>query len=493
MNKKIKEFYKKAQKLCLNNKYDMAIEYYNKVLALDENNIESLKELGELYEKINNNFNAISCYEKILYITPKNIIHINAFYLNQIGVCYNKMLNYKKAIEYFKKTLEIKRDLHNVYDNIAVCYFNLKEYKLSEINSLISLKFNPNGTEANKHLGFLNFCIKNYEKSIYYYTNLENYSQNNDFLYNSSFSYLAKKDFRNGFSLYENRLNNNNINIQTGLKERVEIPNIQYWNGIDNCENLLILYEQGIGDNIQYYRFIIQLSQLYPKMKITYFCKDNVYHIFKEYDNIIVVKDVENIWLCNYKAYIMSLPYLLKINTITPNVENYINIDEAKVLYWKNKIYKNDNNKRINVGFFYKGLLESYIEKSIPLLDFQILTELDINLICMHKSKEVENDLKNISFNDKIISFDIDTDKAFSDTIAILKNIDVLITVDTFIAHLAGVLNVKTLLLLGNVSDWRWFANDDKVWYNSVEIMRANKNKELKHILPEVKKILEYL
>jgi tetratricopeptide (TPR) repeat protein len=73
MNKKIKEFYKKAQKLHLIKKYDMAIEYYNKVLELDVNNIESLKELAELYEKINNNFNAINCYEKILYITPKNI------------------------------------------------------------------------------------------------------------------------------------------------------------------------------------------------------------------------------------------------------------------------------------------------------------------------------------------------------------------------------------------------------------------------------------
>ena len=66
------------------------------------------------------------------------------------------------------------------------------------------------------------------------------------------------------------------------------------WNGLDKCDNLLLCYEQGIGDNFQYYRFVIELSRLYPEMKITYFCKDIVAHIFKEYDNIHVIKEVQD-------------------------------------------------------------------------------------------------------------------------------------------------------------------------------------------------------
>ena len=105
---------------------------------------------------------------------------------------------------------------------------------------------------------------------------------------NIYFVYLAKKQFQKGFGLYETRLHHNNINVQTGLKDRVDIPNIKYWDGKQPCKNLLVVYEQGIGDNIQYYRFIIELSKKYPNMKITYFCKNIVAHVFKEYRNITV-------------------------------------------------------------------------------------------------------------------------------------------------------------------------------------------------------------
>ena len=71
----------------------------------------------------------------------------------------------------------------------------------------------------------------------------------------------------------ENRLKDNSICPITKEKQRADIPYLSYWDGIKDCNSLLIVYEQGIGDNIQYYRFIIQLSQLYPNMKITYFCK----------------------------------------------------------------------------------------------------------------------------------------------------------------------------------------------------------------------------
>jgi ADP-heptose:LPS heptosyltransferase len=186
----------------------------------------------------------------------------------------------------------------------------------------------------------------------------------------------------------------------------------------------------------------------------------------------------------------MSLPYLLGIEMITPVTENYINIDEEKVVYWSEQIkIKNPENK-LNVGFFYKGLLNVHIEKTLPLESFELLSELNINLICLHKTQDIVEDLKTVSFKDKIVIFDIDKDKSFVDTIAILKNIDILITVDTSIAHLAGVLNIRTLLLLGYISEWRWFDNNDKIWYDSVELLRMTENSELKNILPQVKNIL---
>jgi len=489
MKEKIKELYKKANKYNTNNKHELAIQEYNKVLELDNKNLKALKELGDLYERLNKLTNAIICYEKILVITPKSDISTTGIYLNQIGICYNNLCKYETAIMYFKKILVIKNDIPDVYSNIYSCHFKLKQYKLAEINLLVSLKMTYN-EKTIETLGFLYGCLKEYDKAIFYYNKLLGDDNNYENKYSLSFIYLAKKNFKYGYELYENRLKNNNICPITGEKKRADIPFISYWDGIKECNSLLVVYEQGIGDNIQYYRFIIQLSQLYPNMEITYFCKDIVSHIFKEYSNIKVVKNIENIFAYNYKVYIMSLPYLLGIEMITPVTENYINIDEEKVVYWSEQIkIKNPENK-LNVGFFYKGLLNVHIEKTLPLESFELLSELNINLICLHKTQDIVEDLKTVSFKDKIVIFDIDKDKSFVDTIAILKNIDILITVDTSIAHLAGVLNIRTLLLLGYISEWRWFDNNDKIWYDSVELLRMTENSELKNILPQVKNIL---
>ena len=65
--------------------------------------------------------------------------------------------------------------------------------------------------------------------------------------------------------------------------------------------------------------------------------------------------------------------------------------------------------------------------------------------------------------------------KNFEDTAKAMKNMDIVITVDTSVAHLAGALGVKTFLLLPYSSDWRWFSDTQKTpWYNSIEIFKQN-------------------
>lgn len=488
MNKK--EFYKKANKYKLNKNYKLAIENFKKGLEIDKYNINCLKELGEIYEFINDNDNAIKCYKKIIKNESLNKNTNNTIiYLNQIGVCYFNNSNYEEALKYFKRILEFNRKLNDVYTNIAKSYFNLRQYKNAEINLLISLNLKDEPTVYSE-LGLLYFCLKNYDKSIEYYMKINNVLKNPLYAYKLSFSFLASKKFITGFKLYEYRLKTNDINTQTGLKERVDIPIIPFWNGLDKCDNLLLCYEQGMGDNFQYYRFVIQLSEVYPQMKITYFCKKTVAHIFKEYENINIITDINNILLYEYKCYIMSLPYFLKIDKIIPNTENYINVDSNKIVYWKNQMEMHNSEKKLNVGVCYKGLLNSYIEKYIPIQDFEILAELNINLVCLHKLSEIKEDLNTVTFKDKIKTFDIDNDLAFVDTIAILKNIDILLTVDTSIVHLAGILGIKTVLML-STSDWRWFSDNEKLWYNSVELLRTNDNESLISLLPEVKNIIK--
>jgi len=459
----------------------LANEHYVLALKQNQNNPQILEELGDYYKTQNRFQDALNCY---CLINPRNGV-----VLNEMGICHFGLLQHDLAIDYFKQVLAIKNDLTDVYNNIGVCYVHMKQYTFAEFTFKISYSFKSD-TAVLKLLGSLYFTTKQYEKSVFYWEKIDDLTIPD--LYNLSFSYLAQKKYEVGFKLYENRLLNNNINYQTKEKERVEISWIPYWNGVDAFTNLLIIYEQGIGDNIQYFRFIIELSEKYKNLHISYFCKDIVSDLFllKDYPNLKIVDHV-SLHEYSHKAFIMSLPYLMKVKRIEPVPKNYIKVNEKTTEYWKNAF--SSFKKRFKVGYCHTSLLRSSIDKDIQLREVEKLLSLDIDLICICKKQEMNLlELKEMEKYPNFHYFDIDQTVPFSDTIAILQNIDLLVTVDTYIVHLAGVMGIRTWLLLGYVSEWRW-SNDEKFtyWYNTVELLRIeSEGKEFKYILDDVKEKL---
>ena len=116
---------------------------------------------------------------------------------------------------------------------------------------------------------------------------------------------------------------------------------------------------------------------------------------------------------------------------------------------------------------------------------------MNVELISLQKG-DGEEELDTITFKNKIKRFEIDTTQSFADTVAILKNIDLFITVDTSLAHLAGILGVKTYLVLGYLSEWRWGKDgSDTYWYDSVKIIRSDKIGDWSGVLGEIENELK--
>lgn len=81
--------------------------------------------------------------------------------------------------------------------------------------------------------------------------------------------------------------------------------------------------------------------------------------------------------------------------------------------------------------------------------------------------------------------------KDFSDTAAALKNLDIMITVDTSVAHLSGALGVKTILILPYCPDWRWFDNTEKTeWYESIRIFKQCQNESWESVFERIEAYL---
>lgn len=471
--------------------YNKVITKCNELFIAYPLRTECLSILVNAYNNINDPKKTIHGLKSLIKQTPPDLITSYCILQNELSIVYVNNNKHNLAIDCFKNIISKKNDIPDIYNNMSICYNVLKDYNKCIVCLNISLKLNKNDC-IYRRLGSMLLYVKKYNDSIACYESIK--ISTPDDLYNKSFPYLASKQYLIGFNLYENRLDSNRICSQTNLMSRLEVP-MPYWNGIDSCNHLMIIYEQGIGDNIQYFRFIIELSKLYPHLKITYFCKSNISHLFNvnSYDNISIIDDSIPLDLSKYdkKLYIMSLPYILKLQTITPNPINYIVCDKTNDEIWSQRMLPFAN--KLKVGFVYSGLLISYIDKQIELNDFKdICCDKNIQSICLHRIDEkIASDISKIDFADEIITDEIDMNKPFTDTISILRNIDVLITIDTSIAHLAAVMGVKTLLLIGYTSEWRWFNNDDKVWYDSVDIIRMTEQKSLSNLMPTVKALLD--
>ena len=479
-----------------NKQYDKVITQCSELFITYPQNTEYLDYLMNAYNAINDTTKMIKGVELLIKQLPNinNSPQLAPSYCilhNYLAMAYHNCNNNSKAVDCYNKIISVNNGIPDIYNNIAICHIALKEYNKAIICSKISLRLKETDSTY-RILANTSLYVKKYKDSIRYYESITH--PTTDDLYNTSFPYLASKQYIRGFELYENRLASNYICPQTNQITRAEVP-IPYWDGKEKCNHLMIVYEQGIGDNIQYFRFIIELLNRYPEMKITYFCKNIVSHLFNydSHDNITVIDDSFPIDLSIYdkKLYVMSLPYILKLQQITPNTVNYIVCDKTNDGKWCDKLLPFEN--KLKVGFMYSGLLVSYIDKQIELSDFKpICCDENIQTICLHKMDDkIRDDFSKIDFASEIFMEEIDTNQSFMDTISILRNIDVLVTIDTSIAHLAGVMGVKTLLLIGYTSEWRWFDTDDNIWYDSVNIIRMSEQKPLSDLIPRIKKLLD--
>ena len=471
------------------NNYNKSIEYGVKAFKINSKNSELLFLLCNLYIKINN-------YDKIIYYVDLYLLNANyeqnknnyIDLLNNIYIYFYINKKYEVSIKYLKIALKYNKTVDN-YNRIILSYLSLNYLDLGLTNCNLCIDLKPN-VETYSYLQEIHYREKNYKKSVYYYELIidkyfDEIKDNIQLLYNGCFSYFADKQLQKGYKLFEYRL----IKPVGDKEVCLKIDFIPLWNKQD-FKKLLIVGEQGYGDIVMYYRFVIEIAEKYPNKTFYFFCREiNIFDTIKP--NIFILENVNIHMNIDYRINLMSLPLYLDMKTITLNKYNYIKTSKEKNDYWDEKI----NKTKFTVGIVYFGLLKSWLEKEIPLPFFEKLLNLDIDIIILQKKEEINNDYLNSDFKDKIKIYNIDEFEPFKDTVSILSQIDLLVTIDTVIVHIAGVMNINTILLLGYYSEWRWFDHDECLWYNSVKLLRKKtKDQSFKELIDIVynKLITEY-
>lgn len=283
-----------------------------------------------------------------------------------------------------------------------------------------------------------------------------------------SLTLLASKRYQEAWQAYEARF-------------RITYPNVRpvaldfpFWDKSTSLENkkLVICWEQGLGDNIQFMRFIPLLKQKYhPKIFVA--CSTTLAKLFQqmpEVDHVYHGKYL-SMPIMDYQISMLSLPYYLDINQESQFYEKpYIVAETSLVDKWSAYLNKD---KKIRVGFCWRGRKDyiNSIKRDACLDDFITLWDNPyVEFISLQRG--LTDSEKEILHYSKVTSLG-DTVTDLADTAAVIASLDLVISVDTAIAHLAGAMGKPVWTLIRYETEWRHPRDSDiSPWYPSMHLFR---------------------
>jgi tetratricopeptide (TPR) repeat protein len=428
-----------------------AEEIYNQILDKKPNNPDALHLLGLINHQKGEQEKAIELITKAIQSNP------NAMYYGNLAMIYEALGNNEKSTKNYLKALEINPD----YGGAHLAYYNLA------IDS-------KNKGEINKSIEYYNKAIK---------TN-PNFSEA---YWNRSQILLSTGDFKQGWEDYEHRFKKLD---PTDPREF----NKPKWDGSKlNNKKLLVIGEKDFGDNIQFIRYLQLVKE--KGAHITLECKKPLINLFKDLQYIDQIIEKENKVPeieFDYYIHLMSLPHIFntELNTIPKQIP--IQAKKELVEKFKEKIKQQTKETDFKIGIVWKGNSnqEDNEKRSTKFERFKSLINLpNVKLISLQKEdkdQEIANDLD----NQKIIDITSEIN-SLEDTAAIIENLDLIISVDTLIAHLAGAMNKPTWVLLSSNPNWRWLEKRlDSPWYPSIKLFRQSKEEYWDKVFERVKKEL---
>lgn len=471
-----------------NNKYEESIKIFEKLKENSKTNIIGIFFLGVIEVKRKNLTDAKKKFFEVLKI---NRDHEDAN-LN-LGLVYFKERDYEESLIYFKKVLTINEKNLNALYHSGLSYFSLRKFEESIKYLNLSIEVNKNFVHSYVVLGHIYLRIKKFTNALDNYKKvLEIDPKRIRTKFNISWCYFALSNLEPAFENYEFR--KEKLIPEGRHREVLDKFKSTEWNGQDlDNKKILIICEQGYGDNINFFRYLFWLHEKF-NVKIIFYAHKKLAHLFQN-TSFQIISDLNDVNHIDYHQQLLSLPGICykKTKSFEKNT-NYININQTNDTYWKKKL---STYKKPIIAINWQGDHRYAYDdmRSIPLFYFKdTLNNRNFEFVSLQKNSGLEQIKKNRFENLLIdLSKEIDTgENAFEDTISILKNVECVITSDTAIAHLAGTLNIKTFLLLSFNPEWRWYIElNHKCFYSNMNIIQQTKFDDWNGVFNELNKRLE--
>jgi Flp pilus assembly protein TadD len=441
-----------------------AVELYQRGLALEPNDAVGHRCLGTAYKAQGRLDLAATCFRRALALCP-------AFpeAWNNLGNTLAEQGNLAAAAECFLRAARIQPDFAGAHFNYGQALAGLGQFDAAISACRRAIELAPHSAEFQNRLGTLLYDDQRIEEALEAYESA--LALRPDFPsahYNRSVAWLLMGDLKRGWAEYEWRWK---------LTGTPPAPHQQpRWNGaVARNATVLVEGEQGLGDTIQFARYAPLVKSRVGRVILR--CQKPLAALLRSLSGVDEVISQDDA-LPSFDAW---CPLLSVAQFFTPSVDaipatvSYLSADDEILRFWRPRIERFDG---FRIGIHWQGnpAFSKDRFRSFSLACFEPLAKLPgATLISLQKGAGTEQ-LTQTGLTFPIVDLKLPLAEfhgPFLDTAAILRCLDVVVTSDSSLAHLAGALGVETWLAVPRVPEWRWLlGREDSPWYPTMRLVR---------------------
>ena len=466
--------------LAKQNKLDEAIARYQQALRLRPNYPEAHSNLGNALQEQGRLDEAVASCQQALRLNPD---YPEAH--NNLGIVLAKQDKLDEAVASFQQTLRLKPDYPDAHHNLGIVLE--KQDKLGEAMASYqqALRLKPDYPEAHNNLGIVLVKQGRLDEAVACYQEaLRLKPDYPEAHWNRSLAWLLMGRFEQGWPGYEWRWK---------CKEFGSLPPFQppLWDGSPlNGRTILVHAEQGLGDTLQFIRYVPLVHQ--RGGRVILMCQPPLIRLLTRSPGIErLMAHGDPVPEFDVHTPLMRLPGLFgtTLESVPADVP-YLEAEPQLVEAWRHRLGSYPGFK---IGIVWQGNPKFRLDRfrSTSLIQFAPLARVPgVHLFSLQKGSGAE---QLAAATDRFPVTDLGSGlDDFVDTAAVLKNLDLVISVDTAIAHLAGALGVPVWVALPFAPDWRWLmGREDSPWYRTMRLFRQTRPGQWEDVFHRIAEALQ--
>ncbi len=467
---------------------DAAMTSYRRAVEIGPDLAEAHCGMGAALKAIGRHDEAVASYRRALGLKP-DLVEGH----NNLGIVLQDLGRVEQAAASYRHALGIAPDCAQAHSNLGNAQRDLGQLDQAVASCQRALVITPaapatlnNVGNAQKDRGRLGEAIASFRKALVINPDFADASNS------LGLALLLKGHFDEGWKRNESR-SDSLLGSRLSTSPRVIFPK---WQGQSLAgKRLLVWYEQGLGDQIQFCRYLSVLRAQGTE-HITLVCSPSLRSLLKRFngaDEVLTIAEAEDIPRHDYWTFPLSIP--LYCATTIESIPASIPYMYADANYLQTSAAQLSGIQEFTVGVCWHGgsAYPKNAERSPGLEPFKRLFALDCVRFFTLQPNTRDQFLSVAGSTAQDLGHEIDSlTPPFEETAALIMNLDLVITCDTSIGHLAGALGKPVWIVLPFVPDWRWMMDrEDSPWYPNTRLFRQTIRGDWAEVFERVARRLE--